>query len=67
VRRLGIAILVAGSARIALAGDATSLDALVAEALARNPELNVYSSEIAAAKVIITATRWAMGLCGRSE
>src|SRR5205814_4424742 len=32
------------------ASEATSLDALVAEALARNPELNVYSSEIAAAK-----------------
>src|SRR5947208_3127934 len=31
-------------------GDATSLDALVTEALARNPELNVYRSEIAAAK-----------------
>src|SRR5205085_5165369 len=31
-------------------GDAASLDALVTEALARNPELNVYSSEIAAAK-----------------
>src|SRR6266550_3458591 len=43
-------MFVAGTARIALAGDATSLDALVAEALARNPELNVYSSEIAAAK-----------------
>src|SRR5436305_856054 len=43
-------ILVAGSARIALADDAISLDALVTEALARNPELNVYSSEIAAAK-----------------
>ena len=43
-------MFVAGTARIALAGDSTSLDALVAEALARNPELNVYSSEIAAAK-----------------
>src|SRR5256886_7103757 len=43
-------MFVAGSARIALAGDAISLDGLVAEALARNPELNVYSSEIAAAK-----------------
>src|SRR2546423_5601205 len=43
-------MFVAGAARIALAGDSTSLDALVAEALARNPELNVYSSEIAAAK-----------------
>ncbi len=43
-------MFVAGTARMALAGDATSLDALVAEALARNPELNVYSSEIAAAK-----------------
>ena len=32
------------------ASEATSLDGLVAEALARNPELNVYSSEIAAAK-----------------
>ena len=43
-------MFVAGTARIAFAGDPTSLDALVAEALARNPELNVYSSEIAAAK-----------------
>src|SRR2546430_303587 len=43
-------MFVAGTARIALAGDATSLDALVAEALTRNLELNVYSSEIAAAK-----------------
>src|SRR5256886_4637619 len=43
-------MFVAGTARIALAGDASSLDALVTEALARNPELNVYSSEIAAAK-----------------
>src|SRR5438093_3905804 len=43
-------MLDAGTARIALAGDPTSLDALVTEALARNPELNVYSSEIAAAK-----------------
>src|SRR5213080_4589921 len=43
-------MFVACTARIALAGDATSLDALIAEALARNPELNVYSSEIAAAK-----------------
>src|SRR5438067_10513595 len=43
-------MFVAGMARIALAGDASSLDALVTEALARNPELNVYSSEIAAAK-----------------
>src|SRR5437588_6525971 len=43
-------MFVAGSARIALAGDAISLDGLVAEALARNPELNVYSSEIVAAK-----------------
>jgi len=43
-------MFVAGTARITLAGDATSLDALVTEALARNPELNVYSSEIAAAK-----------------
>jgi len=32
------------------ASEATSLDGLVAEALARNPEINVYSSEIAAAK-----------------
>jgi len=32
------------------AGDAISLDQLVAEALARNPEVNVYSAEIAAAK-----------------
>src|SRR6059058_1048528 len=32
------------------ASEATSLDGLVAEALARNPELNVYSAEIAAAK-----------------
>src|SRR5438309_7781764 len=30
--------------------DAISLDQLVAEALARNPEVNVYSAEIAAAK-----------------
>jgi len=60
VWRLGIAILVAGSARIVLAGDATSLDALVTEALARNPELNVYSSEIAAAKgERRTAGEWA--------
>src|SRR5207302_2313054 len=43
-------MFVAGTARIALAGDPTSLDALVTEALARNPELNVYSAEIAAAK-----------------
>src|SRR5437667_10727821 len=43
-------MFVAGTAGIAFAGDPTSLDALVAEALARNPELNVYSSEIAAAK-----------------
>jgi len=43
-------MFVAGTAKIALAGDPASLDALVAEALARNPELNVYSSEIAAAK-----------------
>jgi len=43
-------LFVAGTARIALAGNATSLDALVAESLARNPELNVYSAEIAAAK-----------------
>ena len=41
-------------------GDATSLDALVAEALARNPELNVYSAEIAAAKgERRTAGEWA--------
>jgi outer membrane protein, heavy metal efflux system len=32
------------------AGDTVSLDALVAEALARNPEIRVYSAEIAAAK-----------------
>ena len=32
------------------AGEPVSLDALVAEALARNPELNVYRTEIAAAK-----------------
>src|SRR5437773_11255964 len=32
------------------ASDATSLDRLVAEALARNPEANVYRAEIAAAK-----------------
>src|SRR5437773_4780099 len=31
-------------------GDAISLDQLVAEALARNPEVNVYSAEIAATK-----------------
>src|SRR5437773_3183652 len=43
-------MFVAGTARIALAGDPTSLDALVTEALARNPELNVYSAEIAATK-----------------
>src|SRR5436305_4211906 len=43
-------MFVAGTARIALAGDATSLDALVTEALARNPEANVYRAEIAAAK-----------------
>jgi len=43
-------MFVAGTARIALAGDPTSLDALVTEALARNPELNVYSAQIAAAK-----------------
>src|SRR5947199_6149301 len=43
-------MFVAGIARIALVGDATSLDALVAEALARNPEVNVYSADIAAAK-----------------
>src|SRR5256886_14995016 len=43
-------MFVAGTARIALAGDASSLDALVTEALARNPELNVYSSQIAAVK-----------------
>jgi len=35
---------------ICSAGDAISLDQLVAEALARNPEVNVYSAEIAAAK-----------------
>src|SRR5213595_1195728 len=43
-------MFIAGTARIALAGEPTSLDALVTEALARNPELNVYSSQIAAAK-----------------
>src|SRR3989440_3177188 len=53
-------MFVAGTARIALAGETTSLDALVAEALARNPELNVYSSEIAAAKgERRTAGEWA--------
>ena len=36
---------------ICSAGDAISLDQLVAEALARNPEVNVYSAEIAAAKI----------------
>src|SRR5882672_8497546 len=53
-------MFVAGTARMALADDPTSLDALVAEALARNPELNVYSSEIAAAKgERRTAGEWA--------
>src|SRR5437016_14006429 len=53
-------MFVAGTARIALAGDPTSLDALVTEALARNPELNVYSSEIAAVKgERRTAGEWA--------
>src|SRR5438067_5051704 len=53
-------MFVASTARIALAGDPTSLDALVTEALARNPELNVYSSEIAAAKgERRTAGEWA--------
>src|SRR5438067_12700964 len=35
---------------VSSANDATSLDELVAETLARNPEVKVYSSEIAAAK-----------------
>src|SRR6184192_1633470 len=35
---------------ICSAGDAISLDQLVAEALARNPEVNVYNAEIAAVK-----------------
>src|SRR2546423_13122696 len=53
-------MFVAGAARIVLAGDSVPLDALVAEALARNPELNVYSSEIAAAKgERRTAGEWA--------
>src|SRR5438874_6095513 len=53
-------MFVANTARIALAGDASSLDALVTEALARNPELNVYSSEIAAVKgERRTAGEWA--------
>src|SRR5437870_3100791 len=43
-------MFVAGTAKIALAGDPASLDALVAEALTRNPEVKVYSAEIAAAK-----------------
>ena len=42
------------------AGDAISLDQLVAEAWARNPELNVYSAEIAATKgERRTAGEWA--------
>lgn len=53
-------MFVAGTARIALGGDASSLDTLVAEALARNPELNVYTAEIAAAKgERHTAGEWA--------
>src|SRR5438132_12719530 len=42
------------------AGDAISLDQLVTEALARNPEVNVYSVEIAAVKgERRTAGEWA--------
>ena len=45
---------------ICSAGDAISLDQLVAEALARNPEVNVYSAEIAAVKgERRTAGEWA--------
>src|SRR5881397_4091034 len=43
-------MFIAGTARIALAGEPTSLDARVTEALARNPEAKIYSAEIAAAK-----------------
>jgi outer membrane protein, heavy metal efflux system len=45
-----ISVAIALTPIVCRAGDATSLDALVAEALARNPEIKVYAAEIGAAK-----------------
>src|SRR5436309_10356023 len=47
-RRISLAIVLAPI--VCSAGDTTSLDGLVAEALAGNPEIKVYSAEIAAVK-----------------
>src|SRR5437867_5242367 len=47
-RTISLAVVLA--AVICCAGETVSLDALVAEAFARNPEIKVYSAEIAAAK-----------------
>src|SRR6266496_1332218 len=47
-RTISLAVVLA--AVICCAGETVSLDALIAEALARNPEIKVYTAEIAAAK-----------------
>ena len=48
--QISLAALVASSCHAATDETRPSLDALVAEALARNPEANIYQAEIAAAK-----------------